>query len=159
MATSCSRGLFSFLLDTLCMRYAAMKSNVSSSIGRVSNVVIKWSNEGGRLLNKVMTTSSSFIGTSKHVSWLTRDFTFLMWSNMLSHSSNLMVKNLHLKLKMFYKLFILCVLHNVHVSSRPLHPLMCNWWHSIQLWICQKLYEIHFQRESTFVAWAKTKPL
>ena len=33
-----------------------MKSNVSSKIRCVSNAVIKWSNEGGRLSSKVITT-------------------------------------------------------------------------------------------------------
>ena len=51
---------------------AVTKSNVSSKNGYVSYTVIKWSNEGGRLSNNVITTSLSFMGTSKHVSWSTR---------------------------------------------------------------------------------------
>ena len=44
-----SLGSFSFFLDTSCMRRTVMKSNVSSSIGGVFIVVIKWSNKGCRL--------------------------------------------------------------------------------------------------------------
>src|ERR1700738_2252707 len=108
------------------MRRAVMKSNVSSFMGRVSNAVIKWSNEGGRLSSNVMTTSSSFIGTSKHVSWSARDFTLLMWSRMSAPSSILMVKNLRLMNKILDKLLVSWMLHKVfHASAGPLHPLMC----------------------------------
>ena len=46
--------------------------HMSSFMGRVSNAVIKWSNKGGRLSSKIMTTSPFFMGASKHVSWLAR---------------------------------------------------------------------------------------
>ena len=103
-----------------------MKSNMSFVNGRVSNAVINWSNEGGRLSKIVMTTFSSLMGTSKHISWSAKDFTLLMWSRMSSFSSILMVKNFCRMNKMLDKHLVSWMLHSVFYNSgHPLHPLLC----------------------------------
>ena len=102
-----------------------LKSNMSSFTECVSNVVIKRSNKGGRLPSKVMTTSPSFMGTSKYVSWSAKDFTLLLWSRILTPSSIVMVKNLHLMNKMLDKILISWMLYKIfHAYTGFLYPLI-----------------------------------
>jgi hypothetical protein len=126
------------------MRRVVIKSNVNS----------KWSNKGGRLSSKVMTTSSYFMGTSKYVSCSTINFSLLMWLMMLFHLSILTVKNLCLINKMLDKLLVSLLWHEVlYIFIGHLHPLICANFLSTKL---MTMMEKAFLNRHSYIFWIST---
>ena len=91
--------------------------------------MIKYLFEGGKLSNKVMTTSSFLIGTFKQASWSANALTLLMGSNKSSPCSILHVKNSRQNEDNVRQIsHLVDVAMGLHASTSPLQLIICNNW-------------------------------
>ena len=127
-------GILYKLIHHFFVSLGIIYSFVNTFIVIVSKAVIKHSYEANKLLNKVITMSSSHTSISKHASWYANALTLLAWSNKSSPSYILHVKNLRWTKRM---LDILFGEHSKTNAWRSQSVKFANCQHDI---ICQHKY-------------------